>query len=249
MSEKETPGEMIRSFMFAIFLALVFRSLAYEPFHIPSGSMLSTLYKGDYVFVSKFSYGYSRFSFPFGIPLFKGRVFESLPQRGDVVVFRLPTNTSIDYIKRVIGLPGDTVQMKHSRLYINGELVEQTRRGEVSVTSMYGDTRAIPRFEEVLPGGAHHIVLDQTPEGNLDDTPEFVVPEGTYFMMGDNRDDSADSRYRAPDGTATVGFVPLENIIGRAEMVLLSYNTATSLFKPSEWADAFRSGRWFKSIE
>ncbi len=246
---KESTAEMIRSFLFAVLLALVFRSVAYEPFHIPSGSMLSTLYEGDYVFVSKFSYGYSRYSFPFGLKLFEGRLMERLPERGDVVVFRLPSNPSIDYIKRVIGLPGDTVQMKHDRLYINGQLVEQTRRGEVAVTSIHGDKRAIRRFEEVLPGGHSHIVLDQTPDGNLDDTPAYTVPEGHYFMMGDNRDDSADSRYRLPDGSAPVGFVPFENIVGRADMVLLSFNTSMSLFRPWEWVHAFRSGRWFRIIE
>lgn len=231
---KETPAEMVRSFLFAILIALVFRSLAYEPFHIPSGSMLSTLYKGDYVFVSKFSYGYSRFSFPFGFKFFDGRLLASAPKRGDVVVFRLPTNTHIDYIKRIIGMPGDTVQMKHSRLYINGELVEQTRRGEVLVPSITGEEKLVPLFEETLPGGVTHITLDQTPDGNLDNTPEFVVPEGHYFMMGDNRDDSADSRYVAPDGTVTVGFVPFENFIGRADVIAFSLTG--------------RGGRWFKAI-
>ncbi len=232
---KETPAEMIRSFAFAILIALVFRSVAYEPFHIPSGSMLSTLYKGDYVFVSKFSYGYSRFSFPFGFKFFEGRILTSEPKRGDVVVFRLPTNTHIDYIKRIIGMPGDRVQMKHSRLYINGELVEQTRRGEANVISMTGEVKPVPRFEEVLPGSRSHITLDQTPDGNLDNTEEFVVPEGHYFMMGDNRDDSADSRYTSPDGTATVGFVPFENFIGRADVIAFSWSG--------------ESGRWFKKIE
>jgi signal peptidase I len=233
--KKETTGEMIRSFAVAILIALVFRSVAYEPFHIPSGSMLSTLYKGDYVFVSKFSYGYSRFSFPFGFKFFEGRILASEPKRGDVVVFRLPTNTRIDYIKRIIGMPGDHVQMKHSRLYINGELVEQTRRGEVNVISMTGEVKPVPRFEEVLPGGRSHITLDQTPDGNLDNTEEFVVPEGHYFMMGDNRDDSADSRYRDSDGTALVGFVPFENFIGRAEIIAVSWSG--------------EPGRWFKKIE
>ena len=245
---KETTAEMVRSFIVAVLIALVFRSVAYEPFHIPSGSMLSTLWEGDYVFVSKFSYGYSRFSFPFAPHLFDGRIFETKPQRGDVVVFRIPSNTHIDYIKRVIGLPGDTVQMKHDRLYINGEIVEQTRRGEEDVPSIYGDVRAIPRYEEVLPGGKHHIVLDQDTHGALDDTPLFTVPEGHYFMMGDNRDDSADSRYHAMDGSIPVGYVPLENIIGRADLILLSFNTDISLWKIWEWPHAFRAGRWFKAV-
>jgi signal peptidase I len=241
--KKETTGEMVRSFLFAIAIALVFRSVAYEPFHIPSGSMLSTLYEGDYIFVSKFSYGYSRFSFPLGVPFFEGRKFESLPQRGDVAVFRLPTNTRIDYIKRVIGLPGDRIQMKHDRLYINGELVEQTRRGEVSVPTSGGEWRSLPRYEEVLPGGKHHIVLDEMPNGPADNTQEYTVPAGHYFMMGDNRDNSQDSRYQAE-----VGFVPLENMVGRAEIILLSFNTDVPFWKVWQWPHAFREGRWLKAI-
>jgi signal peptidase I len=241
--KKETWDETIRSFLFAVAIALVFRSVAYEPFHIPSGSMLSTLYEGDYIFVSKYSYGYSRFSFPLGLPLFKGRLLESTPQRGEVVVFRLPKNTHIDYIKRVIGLPGDRIQMKRDRLYINGQLVEQTRRGEVTLPAQDGELRAIPRYEEVLPGGKHHIVLDELPNGPADNTDVYTVPEGHYFMMGDNRDNSQDSRYQYE-----VGFVPLENIVGRAEMILLSYDTSVPLWKVWEWPSAFRAGRWFKNI-
>lgn len=242
--KKESTGEMIRSFIFAIAIALVFRSLAYEPFHIPSGSMLSTLYEGDYIFVSKFSYGYSRYSFPLGFKFFEGRLMQDTPQRGDVVVFRLPTNTSIDYIKRVIGLPGDKIQMKNDRLYINGELVEQTRRGEVALPTMMGTLQQVPKYEEVLPGGKHHIVLDERTNGPVDNTEVYTVPEGHYFMMGDNRDNSQDSRYQAE-----VGYVPLENIVGRAELILLSFNTGVPLWKIWQWPSAFREGRWFKTIE
>lgn len=227
---KETPGEMIRSFVFMVLLALVFRSVLYEPFHIPSGSMLSTLYEGDYIFVSKFSYGYSRFSFPFAPKLFDGRIWKSEPKRGDVVVFRNPTNTKIDYIKRLIGMPGDTVQMKHGRLYINGEMVEQTRRGEASVPDEHGGWEQVARYEEVLPGGRHHIVLDDIVEGPADNTQVYTVPAGHYFMMGDNRDHSQDSRYQD-----AVGFVPFENFVGRAEVIAFSWKGI--------------AGRWFKAIE
>ena len=241
--QKETTGEMIRSFVFAILIALVFRSLAYEPFHIPSGSMLSTLYEGDYIFVSKFSYGYSRFSFPLSMPIFKGRVPAGAPERGDVVVFRLPKDTSVDYIKRVIGLPGDTIQMKHDRLYINNKLVEQTRHGEVMLPTMNGEIHPIPRFDETLPNGVTHITLDELPDGPADNTPPYTVPEGMYFMMGDNRDNSQDSRYQNE-----VGFVPVENIVGRAELILLSFDTSYPLWKIWQWPQAFRSDRWFKAI-
>ena len=200
---KETPGEVFRSFIFMVLLALVFRSFVYEPFHIPSGSMLSTLYKGDYIFVSKFSYGYSRFSFPFAPKLFEGRVMSSEPKRGDVVVFRTPANTKIDYIKRLIGLPGDTIQMKHGRLYINGTMVEQTRDGEANVPDdMTGEWHNVPRYNESLPGGVTHIVLDDEKEGPADNTILYHVPEGHYFMMGDNRDHSQDSRFSSRDGYA-----------------------------------------------
>ena len=200
-----------------VFIALLFRSVAYEPFHIPSGSMLSTLYEGDYIFVSKLSYGYTRFSFPFSPKLFEGRIFASAPKRGDVVVFRPPGEPDVDFIKRVIGLPGDTIQMRHGRLYINGDIVEQTRDGEASVPDENGQKREVARYNEKLPNGLTHIVLDDQHEGPADNTPLFKVPENHYFMMGDNRDHSQDSRFENP-----VGYVPFENIVGRAEIIAFS---------------------------
>ena len=233
---KETPGEIIRSFIFMVLLALVFRSFAYEPFHIPSGSMLSTLYKGDYIFVSKFSYGYSRFSFPFAPKLFDGRIMSRDPQRGDVVVFRNPANVKVDYIKRLIGLPGDTVQMRHGRLYINNEMVEQTRDGEASVPDDdTGEWRNIPRYNETLPGGKTHSVLDDYKEGPADNTRVYTVPEGHYFMMGDNRDHSEDSRFSPETGTPDgPGYVPFENFVGRADIIAFSLKGL--------------KGRWLKAI-
>ena len=269
--KKETTGEMIRSFVIAILIALVFRSIAYEPFHIPSGSMLSTLYKGDYIFVSKPAYGYSRYSFPFGIKFFEGRKFFTEPQRGDVVVFRLPPNPRIDYIKRVIGLPGDRIQVRQGRLYINDEQVEITLRERMTVPGENGEPVKVRRYDETLPNGVTHTILDrrngnracitvtETEAGPVcsvysqfdsDNTGVYTVPEGHYFMMGDNRDNSEDSRYSAADGFPDgPGFVPVENIIGRADLILLSYDTSKPLWKFWEWPTSFRNDRWFKAID
>ncbi|MFM9889423.1 MAG: signal peptidase I [Rickettsiales bacterium] len=253
---KETTGEMIRSFIVAILIALVFRSLAYEPFHIPSSSMYSTLYEGDYIFVSKLSYGYSRFSFPFSPKLFEGRILETLPERGDVVVFRNPAHPEVDYIKRVIGLPGETVQVKHGRLFINGTLVEQTRRGDmIDDDSRVGPIKSA-LYDETLPGGKTHIVLDRhagnaDPDSGFDsdNTSVYKVPEGHYFMMGDNRDNSQDSRFsRALGYPDAPGFVPFENLVGRAEMILVSYDTSIPIWQFWRWPSAFRGDRWVKKI-
>ncbi len=254
--KKETTGESIRSFIVAIIIALVFRSIAYEPFHIPSGSMLSTLYEGDYIFVSKLSYGYSRYSFPFGVKIFDGRILASLPKRGDVVVFRLPPNPKIDYIKRIIGLPGDRIQVRNGRLYINDKAVEVTRRDDVTVPDDEGGTRREARFDETLPDGPTHTILSDH-EGGLglsfhgfdpNNTSVYTVPEGHYFMMGDNRDHSEDSRFNAQIDPMGPGFVPYENLVGRADIILLSYNTDIPFWHFWEWPHAFRGSRWLKAV-
>jgi signal peptidase I len=250
---KETTGEAIRSFVVAVLVALLFRSVAYEPFHIPSGSMLSTLYEGDYIFVSKLSYGYSRYSFPFSLPLFEGRILRTAPKRGDVVVFRLPPRPSVDYIKRIVGMPGDRLQVQQGRLTINGEAVEVTRRGDVDVPDDRGSSHVLARFEETLPGGKTHIILNERNTNrdlrtgfDSDNTDVYIVPEGMYFMMGDNRDNSEDSRYSAENGYRMgPGFVPEENIIGRAEMILLSYDTSVPIW---QFWRAFRDDRFFRKI-
>lgn len=227
----------------AIALAVIFRSFLYEPFHIPSGSMKDTLLVGDFIFVSKYSYGYSRYSFPLGMPLFEGRKFaQSEPQRGDIIVFRLPSNPHIDYIKRLIGLPGDRVQMKRGVLYLNGQAVPKERIEDYMEVrdNDVRRVRYVPRYRETLPNGVTYHVLDDYVNGEVDNTAEYTVPEGHYFFMGDNRDHSIDSRY--PEG---VGFVPVENIVGRADVIALSVEEGRSLLAFWNWGSSLRTERFW----
>ena len=236
--------ELIKTLVFAILIAVGFRTVAYEPFNIPSGSMFPTLLIGDYLFVSKPSYGYSRHSLPFSPPLFEGRVFNSAPERGDVAVFKKPTDESTDYIKRVVGLPGDRIQMKQGRLYINGDQVARRRIEDYVMTGPFGRSVSVPQFIETLPNGVeHHILEAMGDRAQLDNTKEFVVPEDYYFMMGDNRDNSLDSR----DGS--VGMVPLENFVGRAELLFFSTDGSASLLEFWKWPFATRFSRLFQTIE
>lgn len=209
--------ESLRVILVAALLATAIRTTVFEPFRIPSGSMIPTLLVGDYVIVSKYSYGYSRYSMPFGLPLFKGRLFESPPQRGDVAVFRLPSNPRIDYIKRLIGLPGDTVQVKKGRLYINGEQMMRHEREPYQMEDQDGSMVAVKQYIEELPDQITHPILEVSDAERLDDTEIFKVPEGHYFFMGDNRDRSLDSRV-----SSFVGLVPAQNLIGRAEFLFFS---------------------------
>src|SRR5438128_694133 len=194
-------GETIRTVVYAVLIALVVRTFAIEPFNIPSGSMIPTLLVGDYLFVSKFSYGYSKHSFPFSFMPFSGRIFESAPKRGDVVVFKLPSDNKTDYIKRVIGLPGDKVRVTDGRLFINGNLIEREKIDDYVYRESGGSLLRSLQYRETLPGGKQHPILEDGDNRRYDNTQEFDVPEGHYFMMGDNRDHSLDSR-------ADVGYVP-----------------------------------------
>jgi len=246
MTDQKTYSwnETIRTIIIAVLLAVTVRSFTYEPFKIPSGSMKSNLLIGDYLFVSKFSYGYSRYSFPFGLPFFHGRVLEDTPKRGDVVVFRFPPNPRIDYIKRVIGLPHDTVQVKEGIVYINGAPLPRKAVDEFSDISENSQmVQTIPRFIETLPEGKEITILKQK-IGMYDanNTPLYTVPEGHYFMMGDNRDNSRDSRFE-------VGFVPAENLVGRAELIWFSTDGSAELLNPISWFSAMRFSRFFKKIE
>jgi signal peptidase I len=200
---------------------LLVRSFLFQPFNIPSGAQMPTLLIGDYLFVSKYAYGYSRFSLPDSPRLFSGRIFAAEPRRGDVVVFRLPWDEATDYIKRLVGLPGDRIQMRGGELYINGTAVKRERVADF-ILSEGGRTTRVKRWRETLPNGASYETLDLQDNGMLDNTEEYVVPAGHYFMMGDNRDNSSDSR--VPAERRGVGFVPFENLIGRAAVIFYSIN-------------------------
>jgi signal peptidase I len=210
-------AETLRVVLQAFFIALVFRTLLFQPFNIPSGSMKETLLVGDYLFVSKYSYGFTHYSLPFSPPWFSGRIWASAPARGDIVVFRLPKDDSIDYIKRVIGLPGDRIQMINGALSINDKPVQRERIDDFVETEGDGPTTRTRRWRETLPNGVSYTTLSLVDNGLYSNTSVYLVPPGHYFMMGDNRDNSADSRV-----LSQVGYVPFENLIGRAQVIFFS---------------------------
>lgn len=243
--QKHPWNESIRTILIAVLLALLFRSLAYEPFHIPSGSMKSNLLVGDYLFVSKFSYGYSRYSFPFGFPIFDGRILEGeKPRRGDIIVFRLPRNPRIDYIKRLIGLPGDTIQVREGIVYVNGKALPREPLDRYTDDEIPTNVKSIPRFVETLPEGKKFEILKEYLEGNADNTIEYHVPQGYYFFMGDNRDNSTDSRF-----LNQVGYVPEENLVGRAEIIFFSADGSAQWLNPFSWFKAMRFDRFFRALD
>lgn len=242
-TERKSGGilETFKTLIYAVIIALAVRTVAYEPFNIPSGSMKPTLLVGDYLFVSKFSYGYSHFSLPLSLPLFDGRILGRMPERGDVAVFKLPSDGKTDYIKRIIGLPGDRIQVIDGVLNINGKPVGLESAGTFD-ENIDGRTITAKRLIETLPNGVRHYILDLTPTGPLDNTRVFEVPPGHVFAMGDNRDNSLDSR------TDQVGYVPVENLIGRAEILFFSVDGSASLFEPWTWPGAIRYNRLLNFI-
>ena len=237
--------EIIKTIFFALLIALVLRVLLFQPFTIPSASMEPNLYEGDYIVVSKWTYGYSKHAIPFSPPVFEGRVFERQPERGDIVVFKLPRDNRTDYIKRVVGLPGDRVQMVNNVLHINDRPVQNVVISDEAATNMYG--MPVITARETLPGGKSFITQDFGPGNQADDTPVFEVPEGFYFMMGDNRDNSVDSRFGVSENG--VGLVPAENLIGKAEIILFSWKPGASLWNPVSWFTKVNPGRFFTVLD
>jgi len=239
-------AETLRVIVHALIIALIIRTFLFQTFNIPSGSMEGTLLVGDYLFVSKFSYGYTHYSLPFSPPLFSGRIFGSQPKRGDVVVFRLPRDPSIDYIKRVIGLPGDRVQMIDGLLYINNVVVQRERVEDYIDSDEGVRPIRVKRWRETLPNGVSYDTLDRIEQSDSDDTQPYLVPPGHFFAMGDNRDNSLDSRFAAARGG--VGYVPFENIIGRAETIFFSIGDGTQAWQVWRWPGSLRWSRLFQIV-
>jgi signal peptidase I len=266
--------DIIKTVVYALAIALVLRVALFQPYTIPSASDEPNLYAGDYIIVSKWTYGWSRHSIPFNPPLFSGRLFFHPPTRGDIIVFKLPHDGRTDFIKRLVGLPGDRIQIKSGRLYINGQALARTPL-PAGLGDIGGDgPQPVDRFLETNPEGRQYAI--QTAPGDADrnanDTGVYVVPPHCYFMMGDNRDNSLDSRFdpympMSATGSATcgwdysldqsaqtdpdhpgVGFVPEEDLVGKAQFVLASWKPGASLFKPWTWI-ALRSDRFIRPLK
>jgi signal peptidase I len=247
--------ETVKVVIQALLIAFLIRTFFFQPFNIPSGSMIPTLLIGDYLFVNKLSYGYGPYSFNvslslFGVDLFKfgpvpmeGRIFAGVPERGDVVVFKLPSDNETDYIKRVIGLPGDTVQLREGIVYLNGQPLSRERIGDFDEISDTGYNQRIRQYRETLPNGVSYIIHDLEENSVADNTREYVVPPGHFFMMGDNRDNSTDSRF-----LGQVGYVPYENLVGRATIIFFSHRPTVSIWEVWRWPVAVRWSRLFEGV-
>jgi signal peptidase I len=242
-SAASETGEIFKTIVFALLIAMVLRIFLFQPFTIPSASMEPNLYEGDYIVVSKWSYGFSKHSIPFSPPLFDGRIMGSAPKRGDIVVFKLPRDNKTDFIKRVIGLPGDRIQMIANKLYINDKPVQDVVVSRTEIEDIFGP-RPVTEVRETLPEGKSFMTQDFGPGNDLDDTPGYEVPAGHYFMMGDNRDNSIDSRVEQSSG---VGMVPAENLVGKAQIILFSWKPGSSLWNPVSWFNV-RLDRFFNVL-
>lgn len=247
LKHKDTLWDNVKSLIYAIILAIIIRTVWLQPFHIPSGSMIPTLLIGDNLFVSKPAYGYSRYSIPFGgrINYFSGRIWGAEPKLGDVAVFRSVVEPDTDFIKRVIGLPGDRIQMREGILYINDVPCPLKPAGESEAVSDEHTILKAPQYIETLPNGVTHLIWKKKPfgEGHYDNTPVYVVPEGHYFMMGDNRDGSNDSRAQE-----VIGYIPLENFVGRASFIFFSTGGHIALWEVWRWPFTAHYSRIFQGI-
>ncbi len=246
VAEKNTKkpgglGEIVSVIVQAVLLAVIIRSVLFQPFSIPTGSMRPTLLEGDYLFVTKWAYGYSRHSLPFSPNLFSGRIWSSDPERGDVVVFKFPPDPSSDYIKRVIGLPGDRIKVIDGVLHINDVPVKRELVGQIDDQDITERIGPVDVYRETLPNGVSFDTLDLS-KGTLGDkTREFNVPAGHFFMMGDNRDNSSDSRFE-------VGFVPADHLVGRANIIFFSISGGASPLEVWNWPSLARPSRIFNWI-
>ncbi|HSI00010.1 MAG TPA: signal peptidase I [Reyranella sp.] len=240
-------ANQIPSILAALGAVLAVRTVVAEPYRVPSGSMVPTLLAGDQLLGSKFAYGWGKYALPIGeLPDFSGRLFDRIPERGDVVVFRLPREPSVTYVKRLIGLPGDRIQLRRGRLYINDALVPRRAVGWFD-EDVGGSTRPATRYVETLPNGREHEIIEISDTDRHDDTPVFIVPDRHYFMMGDNRDNSLDSRIS--DAGGGVGFVPEENLVARADRLLFSRDPSVGWLDVARWSHAFRRERFLGRIE
>ena len=240
--KKETAGDTVKTIVYAVLIAVFIRSLFFEPFRIPSGSMYPTLEVGDYLFVSKYTYGYSKHSFPASLMPIKGRIFSSVPERGDIVVFKFPVDNKTDFIKRVVGLPGDTIEVRRGVLYINDKAVERKEVGSYKVDEFVVRPETYTEYEEILPNGVKHKILEISDhEAQVDNTTKVTVPENHLFVMGDNRDRSDDSR-------VSVGFVPMENLVGKARFLFFSHNDKGAWYKPWTWPKLVRWSKIFNTL-
>lgn len=268
--KKESLGDTVRQILILVVVLLGVRSFIVEPFNIPSGSMIPTLQIGDFVAVTKASYGYSRYSFPLSPPLFSGRLFGSMPHRGDVAVFRYTQDTSVDYIKRIVGLPGDRVRVTEGRLFLNGQEVPRRALGAYATHDEFGRELAGERYQEMLPssqgkGAVAHDILKMRDNDEANNTTEYTVPQGCLFAMGDDRDDSSDSRFQggrdtgacaAPAGgdfptlsNRDLGFVPADNLVGRAQLVIFSIDLRHPTWQFWYWPVEIRWGRLLSGIK